>query len=301
MSSKSKIFPATAQQRAIVRTRFKWEEIPKIIEDPASLPERVYGWGTPDLRFQLLAQHVGEFLFAIGFPVFIGKADELLADAYHDGEDGLEGESWIVKVPFYYITIAEKNLEAAFSLMELKGEGAKLPGVILQPQIPEQFPLKFHIAPTIDLRLKAGTNAASEFGILLRPGEASVRYPFEPGREPPAGGIGIGFDFEAATPTVLFGASGATRLEFQSAAIDFDVKSSAGELDIVLGAQLKGFALVLAGGEGDSFVQSFLGGGETRIEIPLGIEWSRRDGVHFAGSDVFEVALHPDRASGRSH
>ena len=46
----------TAQQRGYVRTHFKWEEIPKIITDPASLPERVYGWGTPDLRFHLIVR-----------------------------------------------------------------------------------------------------------------------------------------------------------------------------------------------------------------------------------------------------
>ena len=111
----------TAQQRGHVRTRFKWEEIPKIISEPASLPERVYGWGTPDLRFQLLAEHVGEMLFAFGFPVFTGPANDLLADAYHNDDNGLDDNAWLLKVPFYYITIADKNLEAAFTLMELKG------------------------------------------------------------------------------------------------------------------------------------------------------------------------------------
>jgi Family of unknown function (DUF6603) len=290
--------PATPEQRGIVRTRFKWEEIPKIISDPASLFERVYGWGTPDLRFHLLAQHVGELLFAIGFPVVIGKADELLADAYHDVEDGIDDDSWVVKVPFYYITIADKNLEAAFSLMELKGEGAKLPGVIVQPQIPEQFPLKFHIAPTIDLRLQAGTNAASEFGILIRPGDASIRYPFEPGREPPAAGFSIGIDFTPTAPTLLFGSPKKTRLEFQAASIDFGAKAVAGDLDILLSANLKGLALVLAAGEGDSFLTSFLGSGESRVEIPFGIEWSRSAGLHFAGSDAFEIVLRPHREIG---
>ena len=178
----------TAERRGHVRTRFKWEEIPRIITDPASLPEVVYGWGTPDLDFHLLSEHVGELLFALGFPVSTGPADDLLANAYHDEPEGLNDTAWVLKVPFYYITIANQNLEAAFTLMELKGEDGKLPGVIVQPQVPEQFPLKFHIAPTIDLRLLAGTNAASQFGILLRPGDASIRYPFEPGRRhrPPA-------------------------------------------------------------------------------------------------------------------
>jgi hypothetical protein len=288
----------TAQQRGYIRTHFKWEEIPKIITDPASLPERVYGWGTPNLRFQLLAQHIGELPFALGFPVFTGPADDLLADAYHDADNGLDETAWLLKVPFYYITIANKNLEAAFTMMELKGENGKLPGVIIQPEIPEEFPLKFHIAPTIDLRLLAGTNAASQFGILLRPGEASIKYPFEPGTAPPAAGIGIGFDFNPSAPTVIFGTPKATRLEFQGASVDFGAKTSGGELDILFSAQLKKFALVLAGGDGDSFINSFLGSGERRVEFPFGIEWSRKDGVHFTASDGFEIALQPHQRLG---
>src|SRR5262249_3601689 len=94
----------TAQQRGYVRTHFKWGEIANIINDPASLPARVYGWGTPDLQFRLVIEHLGELLFALGFPVCSGPTDELLAQAYHDDENGLDQTTWRLKVPFYYIT-----------------------------------------------------------------------------------------------------------------------------------------------------------------------------------------------------
>jgi hypothetical protein len=285
--------PATAQKRGHIRTHFKWGEIPKIITEPMSLPERVYGWGTPDLRIQLLLQHIAELFFALRFPVYIDRADELLADAYHESETGLDEDAWVLKAPFYYITIADKNLEAAFSLIELKGEGGKPPGIIIEPQIPEEFPLTFHIAPTIDLRIKAGTNAASQFGILIRPGEITIKYPFQPGTTPPSAGIGVGFDFNPPAPALLFGSPGATRLEFRGSSLDLGASSVNGEFDVLLGAQLKGLALVLAAGEGDSFIQKILGSGESRVEIPLGFEWSRRHGVRFTGSGAFEVSVHP--------
>jgi hypothetical protein len=290
--------PATPQKHGHSRTRFKWQEIPDIIRDPLSLPARVYGWGTPELKCPLLLQHMGELLVALGFPVFIGQADELLANGYCDEENRAPEDWWLLKVPFYYITIAGKNLEAAFTLLELKGSEGKLPGIIVQPDIPEEFPLAFHIAPEIDLRLRAGTNAASQFGILIRPGDASVRYPFEPGTAPPAAGIGVGFDFSATAPGVLFGAPKRTRLEFQGASVDFAVETKSGELDIIFGAQLKKSALVLAASEGDSFLNSFLGSGERRIEFPLGIEWSRKRGIHFTGADGFAIALQPHQRLG---
>ena len=109
--------------------------------------------------------------------------------------------------------------------MELKGEEGKLPGVIIQPQIPEQFPLKFHIAPTIDLRLLAGTNAASQFGILLRPGEASIRYPFRTGNGASGRRNRHWLRFQSGDADMCCSARpAATRLEFQGAAIDFGAK-----------------------------------------------------------------------------
>lgn len=289
---------ATAQRPGYVRTRFKWNELPTIISDPLSLPERVYGWGTPQLNFPLLAQHFGELLFALDFPVVVGKAGRLLTEAYADDEVGVDEEVWALKVPFYYITIAEKNLEASFRLLEKKGTDAALPGLVIEPQIPEEFPLTLHLAPTIDLRIRAGTNAASQLGVVIRPDDASITYPFEPGTVSPSAGVGLGFDFNPTTPTLLFGSSNATRLEFQGASVDFGASMIDGELDILLSAQLKRLALVLAPGDGDSFLRTMLGDGERRFEIPVGIEWSRRNGLHFNGSTAFEAAVYPRQRIG---
>lgn len=290
--------PATTQRPGYVRTRFKWKELPTIISDPLSLPKRVYGWGTPQLNFPLLAQHLGELLFALDFPVVVGKADRLLTEAYADDEVGFDEEIWALKVPFYYITIAGKNLEASFRLLEKKGTGAALPGLVVEPQIPEEFPLALHLAPTIDLRIRAGTNAASQLGIVILPDDASITYPFQPGTIPPSAGIGLGFDFTPTTPTLLFGSPRATRLEFQGGSVDFGASMIDGKLDVLLSVQLKRLALVLAPGDGDSFLRTMLGDGERRFEIPAGIEWSRRNGFRFNGSTTFEATVSPHQRMG---
>ena len=283
--------PATAHQRGHTRTHFHWDNIPKIIRDPLSLPHTVYGWGTQDLKFPLLLQHLSELCFAFGFPVFIGKAEESLANGYADEDEELDEDSRWLKIPFYYITIADRELEAAISIVELKGNGSTLPGLAIQPHIPNEFPLTLRLASTIDLRVRAGTNAPSQLGIVLRPGDASIKYPFQPGTPPPSAGIGIGFDFKPATPTLLLGSPKGTRLEFQGGSVDLGASSVDNDLDIQLAAQLKGLTLVLQPGEADSFLHNLLGDSERRITIPLGVEWSRRNGVHFAGSEAFETFL----------
>ena len=159
-------------------------------------------------------------------------------------------------VPFYYIAVADETLEAAFALRPLPASGGKLPGLVLEPQIPSQFPLTLRLADTITLRLVAGTNAASQVGHPDPPRRDRREIPLRARvRPPPSAGIGVGFDFKPAEPKVLLGSRDATRLEFQGASLDLAARSVNGVFEAVVGGELAGLALVLAAGEGDSFLK----------------------------------------------
>ncbi len=286
---------ATPGRPSFMRVRFDWAELPKVVSEPEKLPERVYGWGTADFDASLALDHLTELFHALHFPVRLKKPGDDLVQGYLEGvpSPGGTGFTKSLIVPFYYLTIADQALEAGFALRELPAAGGKLPGLVLEPQIPQQFPLTLQLADTITLRVTAGTNIASTLGILIRPGEISVKYPFEPGTTPPSAGIGVGFDFKPAQAAILLGSAGATRLDFQGASLDLGARSVNGQFEAVVGADLKGLALVLAAGDGDSFLTSLLGDGETRIALPLGAEWSSRFGFRFKGSASFQVAVHP--------
>lgn len=58
-------------------------------------------------------------------------------------------------------------------------------------------------------------------------------------------------------------------------------------------ADVHELSLVLAAGEADGFLRTLLGDGETKIDAPLGVDWSSKHGFGFRGSMNFEVALHP--------
>ena len=282
-----------------LRVVFRWEEIPKIVTEPQELPARVYGWGTPELKIQRILDHLMELFFVLGLPVSTEVPDDDLAIEYAGGDEApTAAPAGSLIVPFTYVSIAGQRLRAAFALRELPAASGKLPGLVLEPQIPSEFPLTVPLSDTVGLRVLAGTNVASKLGILVRPGEISIKYPFQPGTVPPSAGIGVGFDFKPAAPAVLLGSPGATRLEFQGASIDLAASSVNGVFEAVFGAQLTGMALVLAAGEGDSFLKSLLGDGQSRIDMPLGFEWSSRFGVRFKGSAAFEVAVHPHLSIG---
>lgn len=291
--------PAAGGRPSFARIVFQWSELPRAISEPQTLPKRVYGWGTPDFRFDRVVDHLSELFCALRFPVQIPQPDEELVRGYAGLEDApfVELAPSLV-VPFYYLTIAGKPLQAAFALRDLPAAGGKPPGVVLEPQIPSEFPLTLNLAPGIDLRLRAGTNAASTLGIVIRPGEIGVKYPFQPGTPPPSAGVGVGFDFAPAKPALLLGSPGATRLELGGGSIDLGAQVEGGQFQALLGARLKGLALVLQAGEGDGFIQKILGSGSARVDVPLGFEWSSRHGIRFDGSGAFEVMLHPHLALG---
>lgn len=290
---------ATTGRPSYVRVHFDWSQIPNILSNPEDLPKIVYGWNTPDLNAQRIVDNLAELFFILGLPVRLESADENLAGLYSDpakDPGSMLGKSLVV--PFYTGSVAGQQFQAAFALRHLPAASGKLPGLIIEPQIPQEFPLTLQLTDTIALRLVSGTNAGSLFGILIRPDGISIKYPFEPGTSPPQAGIGIGMDFKPTASTLIAGDSKSTRLELQGASIDLGVATVDGDFELKLRGSLTGFALVLTAGEGDSFIQKILGSGETRVNIPVSIEWSSRLGLSFGGNDAFEVDFHPHLSIG---
>jgi hypothetical protein len=284
---------ATGDRPSFMRVNFKWTEIPKILAEPNELAGRVFGWGSPDFDAQKLVDRLGELFCALRFPVRFQTPDPELVRLYADLPRGREprvAKSLIV--PFYYVSVAGVEVEAALALREALPAAGKLRGIVIEPQIPSQFPLALKLADGMALRLRAGTNAAALFGIVIRPNEISIKYPFAPGTPVPAAGVGIGFDFTPKGSTLLLGSPGGTRLEWQGASVDLTATAN----DLVIAVALNGLALVISGkGESlfDGFLEKVLGSGESRVGIPLGFEWGGQHGIRFQGSGGFDVQVQP--------
>ncbi len=291
--------PATATRPAYVRVKFDWSALPKIISNPGSLPQQVFGWGTPNLDAQKVLDYIAPLFFALKFPVALRPSDDETVLGYSDpAAVPVLPSSKTLDVYFYSVAIAGQELDAGFRLRPLPASGALLPGFALEPVIPSQFPLSLQLADDIALRLQAGTNVADLFGLVVRPEGVSVTYPLAPNTPPPSAGIGIGFDFTPPSPIIALGEPGGTRLQYQGGSIDLNATYGASQLEITVGSQLSQLALVLSAGEGDSFIQKIVGDGETTIAVPLGVEWSNLSGFSFKGSGAFEVALYPHLSLG---
>jgi hypothetical protein len=282
-----------SQRQSFLRAHLDWSAIPKILSHPQDVPKVVYGWGTPDLNVQRLIDHLSELFFAIGLPVTVEAPDGALSAKYAGlDEPGMNAARSLV-VPFWFGRLAGQQLQAAVALRGLPAIGSALPGLVIEPQVPSEFPIAFPLSETTTLRLVAGTNAGSLFGILIRPDDTSIKYPFAPDTQPPQAGVGVGADFNPPTPATPLGSAGATRLELKGAALDLAARAFNGECDVVVSAQPKELNLVLAAKELDGFLGSLLGGGETRIPVPLRLSWSSRTGLDFVAGLGFEVSVYP--------
>lgn len=285
----------TATQRGYVRQVFNWEEIPKLLQDPHLILQRVYGWGTDTLKMDLICQHLAGFLDALGFPVSVFRPARDVFGAYAGtaGHNvyyrGARGLKW----PFYYTTVAGTPVELSFQLLPLPAKDGLKPGLVIQPGVPSVIPFTFELSDETSLVITAGSDIAQQFGVLIRPEGLSVKYPFMDASTVPSVTFGVAVSFDPDDPLVIFGAAGGVRLQMQGFRAGIAATGRIDDIEVTLSFELKDLAVVLAAGEGDGFLRTLLGDGETKVGIPLAIDWSSKHGLGFRGSINFEVALHP--------
>jgi len=284
---------SAATRPPYVRRRIRYDEVPRIVADPLSIPERVYGWGTPDFDFTLLAYHLLEVAAALGlFPAINDAPDE--AAGYLDPATGrphaLEKQ---LQFPIFSDVVADQPVELGINILKLPAEGPKLPGILIQPAVPQELGTEFAIDDDVTLRVRAGSDVASRLGLVIRPGEVLVRYPFQPTATLPSAGFAVSLEYAPASARTLLGNPTGSRLQVAGAAARLFVDSHAGLLDAGVEVAANGLAVVLAAGEQDGFLNKLFGGRDVTAPLPLTVRWSKARGFQFAGGVGFEVTFAP--------
>jgi hypothetical protein len=291
---------ATPTRPAFVHTRLRYDEIPRVLADPLSIPARVYGWGSPDLDFERAAQHLLYLLHAVGLNVSLGPVPDTLGDAFQQGPPNEIAKTidTQVTISLFEVEIAGNMLEAGLAVLELPAEGAHPAGIIVQPAIPDGIATQVPITPEWAFKLRAGTDLASLFGIVLRPDDISVRYPFAPGTALPSAGFGVTLEYAPAAPTALLGKADRGRLEIAGGEIGMKLDYRNGQLEARLEAAPRGLTLVVSPADLDGFLGSLAGGSELAIPVTLGVAWSNRTGFSFTGGAGIAVSIYPHPALG---
>lgn len=157
-------FEATDFRPSYFRTRFKFDQIENIISEPLSIPEIVYGWGTKDLNFSLIIDHIHELFQSLNFPTSRQRASRILGEGYQALPDkATRPITRMIKIPIFSFFVGEKPREASLSLLDLPAEGDKLPGLIIQPEIPHEIGQEFKIDDNLTIKVNERTDLSSLF------------------------------------------------------------------------------------------------------------------------------------------
>jgi hypothetical protein len=285
--------PASGTRPAFLRVRLRYDQVKAIVNDPGSLPAIVYGWGTDHLDFPLIAEQLFELFSATQLPAYLGRASAALGTGLQDAPAGAAAPvRSMLRIPLLIDIVAGVQVELGLALLELPAEPGALAGLVLMPMIPSQVGLDFDVAPDTSLAVRAGTDIGATFGIRVRPGAVSVRYPFQPGTPPPEAGIGATVKYHPGTPRTLLGRPDASRLEAADAWIGLIVESR-GSLEIRAEAGTDGLSVVLSPADLDGFLATIMGGQEVKLTFPVQVAWSNRGGLSFAASVGFQVSFNP--------
>jgi hypothetical protein len=287
--------PAGAGRPAYMRSRFDWELIPERLSDPISIPATIYGWRTDDFNFAKIVGIFSELSIALGLHISIDRVEDALGQAYQalagvpptDPIDlGFTGRLFDTEINGQIFSIG-------FRVLELPAEGSILPGLIIQPMVPQAIAERVEVAPNWAFNIRAGTDLANTFGVVLRPDEIAVRYPFAPGTTLPSAGFGASLAYDGAQPFRLFGNPQGIRLEGKTAKVFADLDLKQGQLELNAGIAPDDLTLVLTAADLDGFLGSVLGGLEARVSFPLGLSWSNRTGLNFIAGLGFEISTYP--------
>jgi hypothetical protein len=273
----------TPGRPGFLRSRVHWDQVPAVLTDPGSIPERIYGWGTDDLDFHRLSGDLLGLFLALGWPAHIGPLDPGRGHGFMERpEDILIGGEWELRVPVLLDTVGGKEIELGLALLELPGQDDQPAGLVLQPLVPPEVGTGFAISDTLRLELRAGSDVAKAFGVVLRPGKATVRFPFDRGAALPAAGFGATLRHLPAGPELLLGDPSGTRLTMQGAAASLELDTGQDGLEVTAGLEVQALTLVLAAQDEDGFLGDVVGDREASFALPLRVRWSSRTGLSLA-------------------
>jgi hypothetical protein len=268
-----------------LRRQLDFDRLRDVIADPTSIPRFVYGWGEDDFDTLTLFGHLREVLEHTGALVSFGQASTSLVEGYM----GSGAPRSSLNLTVLQTVVADQPVELTFMLLGLPAEDDRKPGLILQPVVPGALGVAWDITDALSLRIRPAADPSTLFGIVIRPDDISVRYPFAPGTGPPQFGFGVSLDYKPATATVLLGDASASRLSLQGAAVSVDLDSDSGGLELKAGLTLNGLTLVVAAADLDGFLGSLIRQDIT-LPIPLTLQWSNRGGISFAGAAGFTLS-----------
>jgi hypothetical protein len=288
--------PPAGLRGYFVRRVIAWEDIAKLLDDPASIFRNAYRFGQPDFDQEEFVDNVADAAEAFGIEAFYDRIPDAIQTVLMQGSTVADPYRGYVRAPLLGSRFRDDEVEAGVGVYPLPDAGAgKPPGFAILPYARGQFEQTIDIAELVAIVLEGKFDAAGGVGILVRPDHLDVLFDLLSG-VPAAGGelrLGVAVRGTEGQTVVVAGSREASRIEFRSVSLMGGVRAAGANFDAFIELNLQGGRIVVkpASGDSDSFLASLLPGDGLVIDIALLVGLSSRQGVYFGGSGGLEISL----------
>jgi hypothetical protein len=284
---------ATRFQPDYTRRTLRLDRIGPLLNDPRSLLQDVYGWGTPTLDLDRLFTNIERVSYPLLGPIELRyPSDQLLAStapgAPISPDDG--------PPPAYTIPIYEGGpitiVLAVLPLPKLTPQELQGVAITLALQLEEETGLA--LGPLLTLTLDGTLDLSSGVAVVLRPDRDPTIALSPEGTPAPLtgkGGARFSFSDSDGQATRLLTIPGGSFFEATELYFAAGVDATAGPPDVYIEAGAKGGTLTIAASDADSFLVSILPKDGLTTHFDFGVEWSHRGGLRFSGGAHLDTTI----------
>ncbi len=288
--------PAAGLRRPFVRRVIAWEDIAKLLDDPAAIFRNACKFGQPDFDQETFVDNVADAAEAFGIETIYDRIPDAIQTVLMQGSTVANPYRGYVRAPLLGSRSGGDEVEAGVGVYPLPDAGpGKAPGFAVLPYARGQFQQEIRIAELVAIVLEGKFDAAGGVGILIRPDLLDVLFDLLSGTPAAGGELGLGIAVQGGQgdPVIVAGSPGASRIEFRSVSLMGGVRTAGGKFDAFLELSLQGGRIVVkpASGDSDSFLASLLPGDGLVIDVALLVGLSGQRGIYFGGSGGLEISL----------
>jgi hypothetical protein len=275
-----------------------FSDLPTVVSDPKIVLQNAFGWGTPNFDFGKFISEIDNLFSAIGVDVSKEVIPDKVAGLLQEGVT-LPGApiQKSLKLIFFQRARDTGRLAASINFLYLPPNGSSLPGIAIMPAFNGIVDFKMQLADDTAVTIKSSLDLQGGVGAMIRPG-APIEMIL--GFNNPGSPSTINGSVEAIaersnvdnTPTIIFGAADATRLEYQKIGGLGGIRlNSDNTVDFYTEVELKGLKFVFKPSDADGFIQKIVPAEGVGLGFDLAVGFSYLHGFYFRGSSTFEIHL----------
>jgi hypothetical protein len=271
------------------KRRINWERLEAFFTDPIQIANAVYEWES-NFNSDKFLTRLERLMRAAAMPGGLYLQADTTRAVLSNSSPSLQDLRFpLLQKGFTAATYSQFGITVA----PVEAQAGKPKGVALLPYLLGTAAFEFEVCDRGELVFES-TADIQGVGMIIRPplsveGILNLVGAFR-------AAVTIREQASRADEIVLIGSPGGTRLALQGLGISWFAQNPRGELDLGMAAEIGALRLVVAGGEGDGFLQQILSSLSVQAEASLALGITLLSGFTFQGGAklALELAVHLD-------